>query len=167
VDDTVLCLVAAGDTVYVKNADPTSEFGPNPPDSQEFEFDLATRRLLADRLPSTGSHEVLAFIDRRLGTPEKLMTFAEQGHLSKGVSARLLETDDRRSYLDACAIIERQFTDDCAARNDPCLESGCSAQGEVCLQPLLNAPVEYRKACAVEWIKRFRNPKSRITAWKN
>ncbi|OFW17933.1 MAG: hypothetical protein A3H97_11525 [Acidobacteria bacterium RIFCSPLOWO2_02_FULL_65_29] len=169
--DSMVCVVGAGDRVYVKDSagpdvDRTSELGPNPPDYREYEFDLTTRRLIGSP-PPAGDHELLVFLDRRFGTPDRLMRFAEEGHLSKGVLAGLLEIDDRRSYLDACAAIELQFTKDCAAKNDPCLESGCSAEGEVCLQPLLNNEVEYRKACAAEWINRFTNPRSRITAWKN
>ena len=50
------------------------------------------------------------------------------------------------------------------------LESGCSidqAAGEICVQPLVNAGIEYYKACAGEWIKLFRRPRNRIAAWKN
>jgi hypothetical protein len=65
--------------------------------------------------------------------------------------------------------IERRYTEACTAKNDPCLESGCSVEGEdeICLQPLLNAGIEYQKACAAEWIKLFRVPRNRIDAWKN
>lgn len=167
----MVCVVGAGDRVYVKDSarpplDSASELGPNPPDYREYEFDLTTRRLM-ESPPLEADREILAFLDRRFGTPDRLMRFAEEGHLSKGVLASLLEIDDRRSYLEACATIERRFTEDCAAKNDPCLASGCFADDEVCLQPLLNAEVEYRKACADEWINRFKNPSSRITAWKH
>ena len=69
------------------------------------------------------------------------------------------------SPLEACANIEKQYTEDCAAQNDPCLESGCSVvgvEGETCLQPLLMASLAYHKACAAEWMKFFRNPNARI-----
>lgn len=169
--DSTVCVVGAGDRVYVKDftqphLDRPSDPGPNSPGYREYEFDLTTRRFLESPAPE-GDDEILAFLDRRFGTPDRLMRFAEEGHLSKGVLASLLEIDDRRSYLDACAAIERRFTEECAAKNDPCLESGCFADDEVCLQPLLNAEVEYRKACADEWINRFKNPRSRITAWRN
>ena len=61
---------------------------------------------------------------------------------------------------------EKKYTDDCAAEHDPCLESGCAVEGEICLQPLLKAGIEYQKACAAEWIKMFENPRNRIEAWK-
>jgi hypothetical protein len=95
------------------------------------------------------------------------MKFAEEGHLSKLVLADLLTIDQRQAYLDACAVIEKQYTDACAAANDPCLESGCAMEGRVCLQPLLRAQVEYRKACAAEWAKLFASPRHRIDAWRN
>jgi hypothetical protein len=58
-------------------------------------------------------------------------------------------------FLDACAVIEKTYTDECRAANDPCLESGCSMDGETCLEPLMSAGTEYHKACAAEWIKLF------------
>jgi hypothetical protein len=58
----------------------------------------------------------------------------------------------------------------CGAKNDPCLESGCSIDheaGETCLQPLLNAGIEYDKACAAEWFKLFQSPQNRVEAWRS
>ena len=92
-------------------------------------------------------------------TAEQLMRLAEDGQVSKDVMANALAPARRRAFLEACAAIERQFTEDCAEANDPCLESGCSIDhehGEVCLQPLQRAEVEYRKACGAEWLKLFR-----------
>ena len=93
------------------------------------------------------------------------MTLAAEGHLPKGTLASLLKSEYRRLYLEACANIEKQYTEDCAAQNDPCLESGCAVvgvEGETCLQPLLRASLAYHKACAAEWMKIFRNPHARI-----
>jgi hypothetical protein len=97
------------------------------------------------------------------------MKFAEQGHLPKHALVDLLSIEQRQPYLEACAQIERRYTEACTAKNDPCLESGCSVEGEdeICLQPLLNAGIEYRQACAAEWIKRFRVSENRIDAWKS
>ena len=67
--------------------------------------------------------------------------------------------DSPLETLDACAVIERQYTDDCA--KDPCLDAGCSMDHEVCLHPLLRAGTEYHKACAVEWVKLFANHENR------
>jgi len=74
--------------------------------------------------------------------------------MSKNELAALLEPEHRQPFLERCAAIEKRFTEDCAAQNDPCLESGCSVagvEGEACLQPLLRSKAEYRKACVTEW----------------
>src|SRR5579872_4294392 len=91
-------------------------------------------------------------LNRNGWTPETLMKLAEEGHLSKAVLAESLSVEKRKPFLEACARIERTYTEECTAKNDPCLESGCSVVGEICLQPLLNAGLEYHKACAAEWI---------------
>ena len=62
-------------------------------------------------------------------------------------------------------VIER-FTST-SAENEPCLESGCAVENEICLQALLKAGIEYHKACAAEWIRMFANPRNRIEVWKN
>ena len=108
-----------------------------------------------------------ADVDQCTGTPEELMKLAEQGHLPKCVLAELLDIEHRHAYLDACAVIEKTYTEDCTATNDPCLESGCALEGEICLQPLLGAGIEYHRACAAEWIKLFVDPRNRIDACKN
>ena len=74
----------------------------------------------------------------------------------------MLTPEPRRQFLDACAAIEKNYTDQCAAAKDPCLESGCSAEGEICLQPLLRAGTEYHKACAAEWAKLFADHANRL-----
>ena len=78
---------------------------------------------------------------------------ALEGRLSKLALADLLAADHRPTFLARCAAIEKRYTDDCAAANDPCLESGCAVEGEICLQPLLRAESDYNKACGALWIE--------------
>ena len=73
-------------------------------------------------------------------TPEQVMSYAAEGRLSKHALASLLTAQARRPFLNACAAIEMKYTDDCRALNDPCLESGCSAEGERGL-PYINIPL--------------------------
>jgi hypothetical protein len=73
-----------------------------------------------------------------------------------------LTPEAREKFLEACAIIEKKYTDECADSGDPCLESGCSAKGEICLQPLLRAGTEYHKKCGAEWAKLYFHEKNRI-----
>ncbi len=136
---------------------------------QEYRFDLTTRQLLVDRGTPPSALAVQEYLNQRVGSPERLMVYAATGELPKKALADLLVVEQRPSYLSACARIERQYTEACMAKNDPCLPSGCSVQGEdeICLQPLLDAGVEYHQACAAEWLKRFREPASRIAAWRN
>ena len=108
-----------------------------------------------------------ADVDHCVATSEELIRFAEQGRLPKSLLVNLLDAEHRQGYLDACAVIEKKYTEDCTATNDPCLESGCSVEGEICLQPLLRAGIDYHRACGAEWIKRFADPRNRIDAWKN
>ncbi len=95
---------------------------------------------------------------------EQLMTLAAAGRLTKPVMAALLAQGARQRFLESCAHIERRYTDACAAKGDPCLESGCSLEGgdEICLQPLLEAGDEYNRACAAEWVKLFQQPENRL-----
>ncbi|MBI3492405.1 MAG: hypothetical protein HY047_11590 [Acidobacteria bacterium] len=109
-------------------------------------------------------------VDQFVGSLEDLMTAAAEGRLSKDELASLLNPGFRQPFLKACAVIEERYTEECAAQNDPCLESGCAVsvvEGEACLQPLLRVGTEYHKACAAEWIKVFRNPNARIEIWKD
>jgi hypothetical protein len=99
-------------------------------------------------------------------TPEQVMRYAIEGRLSKHSLATLLNLQPRRVFLDACAAIEKKYTDDCAAAKDPCLESGCSAEGERCLQPLLRAGTEYHRACGAEWVKLFADRENRLSTWR-
>jgi hypothetical protein len=108
-----------------------------------------------------------ADIERCVETPEELMKFAEQGRLPKGTLVNLLDIEHRQAFLDACAVIERKYTESCTATHDPCLESGCALEGEICLQPLLRAGIEYHRACAAVWIELFADPRNRVDGWKN
>lgn len=94
---------------------------------------------------------------------ERLMTSALDGHLSKHELARYLTTDAQRGFLAACAQIEREYTEACTNRRDPCLESGCSVENAegICLQPILRAGDEFHRACAAEWVNWYRDPANR------
>lgn len=148
--------------------DPARHHGPTEAESQEYEFDLELRRMSAIHGTPWGAIAAQKYFSERVGSPERLMAFAAEGPLSKPALAALLNGEARPVYLKRCARIERAYTDACAAKGDPCLESGCSVEGgdEICLQPLLEAGVEYDKACALEWIELFRDPANRLDAWK-
>jgi len=103
-------------------------------------------------------------MDAKARTPEQLMAQAAEGRFTKDEMAAFLAVERRRAFLDACADVERKFTEDCTLTNEPCLESGCAAKGEACLQPLLHAGSAYYKACAAVWLPVFREPKNRADA---
>jgi hypothetical protein len=108
-----------------------------------------------------------AEVNTYLGSPDRLMTFAEQGHLSKFMLASLLEPDSRHQFLESVAALEKRFTDECGAKSDPCLEDGCAMDGEVCLEAVLKAGSPFQLACAAEWIRMFKVEDNRIKAWKS
>ena len=173
-DAILYYLVDPDGKVYVKHeaqsfAEVARAFGLTESRCQEYRFDLSSRRLLVDRATPASALAVQEYVSQRFGSPDRLMKFAEEGHLPKHILVNLLSFDQRRLYMDGCAQIERRYTEACTAQNDPCLESGCSVEGEDenCLQPLLNAGIEYQRACAAEWLKLFRVPAKRIDAWKN
>jgi len=101
----------------------------------------------------------------QFGTPEHLIELAENGELTKQVLVRLLAIDKRQAFLDACAAVEKQYTDECGASGSPCLEGGCAVQGEMCLQPLLRAEIDYHKACGQVWSTLFADPRNRAESW--
>jgi hypothetical protein len=103
-----------------------------------------------------------ATIDR----PAHMMEYAIKGCLTKHALANLLAPESRPRFLDACAKIEESYTGACAAEKGPCLESGCSCAGEICLQPLLRAATEYQSACGVEWAKLFADGQHLDAAWQ-
>jgi hypothetical protein len=88
-----------------------------------------------------------------IGVTERVMSDAAEGRLPKLELAALLDAESRKAFLAACTAIEKTYTDACAATHDPCLESGCSLEGEVCLQPLLRAEDEVQRAYGAEWLK--------------
>ena len=98
-------------------------------------------------------------------TAETLMTDAAEGRLPKHVLVSLLAPEWRTMFLDACASLEKRYTDACVAKNDPCLESGCAVAGETCLEPLLQAGADYQKACGAEWVNLFANAGHRAEGW--
>lgn len=100
-------------------------------------------------------------------TPDDVITYAIEGRLSKHALAGLLTPEARRRFADACGAIEGRCTNECRDMNDPCLESGCSADGERCLQPLLRAGVDYYKACGAEWATLFADIANRDASWKS
>jgi hypothetical protein len=171
-DRTLFCLVDRGGRIYVKEdaesyAEVAASFGLDERACQQYRFDFATRQLLVDRGDAEMEQSVRVYIDQYVGSPERLMTFAQQGALPKPALTDLLATDARPAYLAACAAIEKRYTEECAATKDPCLESGCALEDDICLEPLLKAGREYRKACAAAWSSLFATPDNRIDAWKN
>ena len=99
-------------------------------------------------------------------TPAELINLAAGGLYSKAALASLLTPEAKYEFLAACAAIEKRLTDECAAKQDFCLEPGCAVEGEVCLEAVLKAGTEYSKAFAAEWIAIFANPANRIEAWR-
>jgi hypothetical protein len=172
-DAMLYCLVDPQGAVHMKPAlsytEVAGEFGLAEADCDRYRFDLAARRFLVDRGSPTSALTVQEHISRQVGSPDLLMRFADRGELPKQLLANLLLPDQRQRFLDACTQLERQYTEACAASNNPCLESGCSVAGgtEICLQPILRAGLEYHRACAAEWLKLFRLPRNRLEAWQN
>ncbi|MBI3265364.1 MAG: hypothetical protein HYZ58_19720 [Acidobacteria bacterium] len=166
------CLVDPNGRVYLKDGAGSHEeiaaaFGLDESTCERYRFDLERRQFLRDHGGPVADRAAHVPLDRYVGTPERLMKFAEAGHLPKRVLASLLAPERRQAYLEACTAIEKAYTEACTAKNDPCLESGCASEGEICLQPLLREEVDYHRACAAEWIKLFANRGGRIDAWKN
>jgi hypothetical protein len=101
-----------------------------------------------------------------LVAPQQVILFALEGRLPKPALAVLLSARARRPFYDACSSIELKYTEECRAKGEPCLESGCSADGERCLQPILAAGVEYDKACGAAWAPLFEDPANRDPGWR-
>ena len=102
-----------------------------------------------------------------IGTPEHLIRLAQEGRFAKQVLVTLLADDKRQAYLEACAAVEKQYTDACAHSGDPCLAGGCAVEGEICLQPLLRADIDYFKKCGQEWATLFADPANRVEPWRS
>ena len=166
----IYCLVDGGGHVYAKDgavshAEVAAEFGLDTEVCDTYRFDLATRHLLADRGTPPSERAARAYWEQHVGSPESLMTFAREGHLTKQILGSLLGADDARAYFEACAEIEKRYTTECAASDDLCMESGCAAEGEICLEPLVKAGREYRRACGAAWRTLFEDPQHRIRIW--
>jgi hypothetical protein len=174
VDAMIYCLVDRHGNVFTTAGassfeEAARELGVNERECQEYRYDLAARRLLADRATPSSALAVQDAVNRQVGNPERLMTFAGGGHMPKLMLLNLLSGDQRQAYLEACSRIERQYTNACMSNPVNCLATGCSVRGtdEICLAPLMHAGIEYQKACAAEWIKLFLAPAHRVDAWKH
>jgi len=173
-DAIMYFLVDPHGTVHVKPAaasyaEVAREFGLIESECHKYRFDLAARRFLVDRGSSASGLAVQERMSQQIGSPDLLMRFADEGHLPKQVLANLLTLDQRQRFLNACTQVERQYTQECTASTEPCLESGCSVAGgnEICLQPILRAGIDYHRGCAAEWLKLFRDSRNRVDAWQN
>lgn len=171
-EQTLYCLVDPDGRAYVKDdagsyAEVAAEYALDERECHAYRFDLETRQLVADRATQSSAPAAQACVAGYVGTPEQLMRFAAQGHVPKQVLASLLSPEIRQAYLRACAGVEKHYTEACTSKSDPCLASGCSLEGEICLEPLLIAGIEYRQACAAEWLRVFETPTNRIAVWKN
>ena len=94
------------------------------------------------------------------------MRDATEGRLPKQALAGLLALQPRQAFLTACADIEKSYTNVCSKSGDPCLESGCSCEGETCLEPMQRAGVDYHRACGVEFALLFAVGGNRDAAWR-
>jgi hypothetical protein len=169
-DNYIYCLVDDGGHVYVKDgaishSEVAADFGLDSATCYAYRFDLAARRTLVDRGSPASDRAATAYWDLHVNSPEKLMILAAEGHLTKRILGSVLDADDAGAYLDACAVIEKQYTAACAAEHDPCLESGCAVEEEICLEPLLRAGPDYRKACGAAWKILFEDSRRRAPAW--
>ena len=101
-----------------------------------------------------------------LATPEQIIDFAVEGRLSKHALAGMLTARARQPFYAACAGVESGYTEACRAQDDPCLASGCAAEGERCLQPVLRAGIDYYKACGSAWATLFADVANRDPSWR-
>jgi hypothetical protein len=170
-EETIYCLVDPAGKVYASNdarsyGEVASAFDLDEAVCQRFRFELPTRRLIPDRGTTVAERAVRRHLERSVGSPEQLMRVAGDGGLTKRALASLLASDRRLAYAETCAAIEKTYTDECAPTSGACLESGCAADGEICLQPLLQHEAEYRRACGSAWLALFADPRNRIEAWR-
>jgi hypothetical protein len=98
--------------------------------------------------------------------PQQVVRYALQGRLPKAALASLLTPRARAPFYDACGTIEMRYTEECRAKGDPCLQAGCSAEGERCLEPILAAGIEYDKACGAVWATLFEDAANRDPGWR-
>ena len=168
-DCNIYCVVDARGHVYVKPgavsyAEVAASAGLDALTCDTYRFDLAARRLVVDRGTPENDKVARAYCEQHVGSPERLMTYAADGGLTKQVLGSLLGTADAQSYVAACMVIEKRYTAECGQHN-PCLETGCAAAGEICLEPLLAAGEEYFRACGAAWNTLFEDPRHRTAAW--
>ena len=141
-----------------------------------YEFNLESRKpvfipcgkppFLVERL-----HDMAArtYFDDRVGTPEKLMAFSRMDYLDKSELVSLLRGEKRQDYLKACGVMEKELTQKCGDKGEPCLADGCSFKetGEACLNAILSSEEEYRTRCAIIWEELFMSSGNRIDVWKS
>jgi len=99
-------------------------------------------------------------------TPETVIRYATEGRLPKQALASLLALQPRRAFLTACAEIEQAYTKVCGTSGEPCLESGCSCEGESCLDPVLRAGAEYHRTCGARFAALFADGGNRDPGWR-
>lgn len=140
-----------------------------------FEFDIETRKII---LPENGSPKydhrhiktATDFFQNIFRTPETFMTMARIIGLSKPELAKLLNSEARNRFSEACARIERTLTLACTNnRETNCLASGCSVEGAegICTDACLSAPNNaYVNSYTDAWLSLFRDPANRIDIWK-
>ena len=97
-----------------------------------------------------------------VASPSQVIERARAGEWSKFELAELLNSNARKTFLNFCGAIEKRYTEACTEAHDPCLESGCALEGEVCLQPLERAGVEYDRACGSAFVELYLDPKNRV-----
>jgi hypothetical protein len=106
-------------------------------------------------------------VECQFDTPEKLLRGAAEGRLGKQALASLLAGEPRTTFLKTCAEIERRYTEECAAELNPCMDSGCMSDGEICLQPLLRREAEYCRSCGTVWSRLCARPENRSSGWQD
>jgi hypothetical protein len=175
VEAAVYCLVDSGGTVHVTRgatsyADVAAACGVDENACRKYRFVLPARRLVADQNDPSSERSASLFLANCVGTPERLMAFAAEGWVTREALLELLSAPARAAFLDACGAIERQYTEACAAADDPCLESGCAIageNGERCLQPLLRSRADYDRACTDAWLRSFAAAGNRVEVWRH
>lgn len=100
-------------------------------------------------------------VQTAFATPDQIIERARSGQVAKLELADLLNASARKIFLNFCGSIEKRYTEACTAKKDPCLESGCALEGEVCLQPLERAHADYDRACGNAFIELYLDPKNR------
>jgi hypothetical protein len=103
----------------------------------------------------------MANVQSPLVSPDRVIELAGAGRIAKGELAELRNAHARAAFVNACAAIERSYTEACTAQHDPCLEGGCALEGEICLAPLERSHPEYERACGAAFVELYLNPSNR------